>query len=196
MNSLVAKPMGTRPTMVAYHGRLEAGGTLRTSHQSPNARAGAAMEKPVSLSSGYRGLPFRLRVEMMLRSMKRGIIPKTKPTAMARKSNEDCGRVRPKLAYITGRASVNRYMRAHPVALMMLTTNTIGSVKKSRTGRLRATLVNVAKEGVRSGLLILKYVMSVWALRRISRLCRSWLWRLSLMKHSRIVRTAVVIDAR
>lgn len=54
-NSFVAKPIGINPTIVAYQGRFEAGGTVKTSHHNPNARLGAANAKPINLSSGCRG---------------------------------------------------------------------------------------------------------------------------------------------
>jgi len=51
----ITKPMGIRPAIVAYQGNIEAGGVVRTSHQSLQARLGAANAKPMILSSGWRG---------------------------------------------------------------------------------------------------------------------------------------------
>jgi len=160
--------MGISPTIVAYHGRFEAGGRVRTSHQSPIARLGAANVNPINLSSGCRGESLSNLLLRRSWSYMRGKIPKNIPTRIARKRRDDCCRDSPKSWYITGRACVKRYIRAHPTALMIETTNTIGSVKKRWMGRRRAILAKVPKLGVWSGLLMRRCVrpVSLWSVAR------------------------------
>lgn len=96
---------------------------------------------------------------------------------------------------MTGRDSVNMYIKPQPIELITETISTIGSVKNSMIGRITATCKKVLKSGVWSGLLTKKSVDPVFFVNNLALRSRRQLGRLSRIKKSTIVVAPVTIAA-